>query len=81
MLSFEPRVGKAQTGQTSGGFSVIIPYYYYSCLFPFFNLACSECKKHSVVAFPKEDPFSVLVPAGNEINKVCYFIKCSGTLL
>ena len=25
MISFEPRVGKAQTGQTSGGFTVIIP--------------------------------------------------------
>ena len=25
VISFEPRVGKAQTGQTSGGFTVIIP--------------------------------------------------------
>ena len=25
MISFEPRVGKAQTGLTSGGFAVIIP--------------------------------------------------------
>ena len=25
MISFEPRAGKAQTGQTSGGFAVIIP--------------------------------------------------------
>ena len=26
VISFEPRVGKAQTGQTSGGFTVIIPF-------------------------------------------------------
>ena len=25
VISFEPRVGKAQTGQTSGGFTAIIP--------------------------------------------------------
>ena len=25
VISFEPRVGKAQTGQISGGFTVIIP--------------------------------------------------------
>ena len=25
VISFEPRVGKVQTGQTSGGFAVIIP--------------------------------------------------------
>ena len=29
MISFEPRVGKAQTGQTSGGFVVIIPKFIY----------------------------------------------------
>ena len=25
VISFKPRVGKAQTGQTSGGFAIIIP--------------------------------------------------------
>ena len=49
------------------------PYnYYYSCLLPVFNLVCSECKKHMVVAFPREDPFSIIVPAGFEISKVCF---------
>ena len=27
MISFEPRVAKAQTGQTLGGFAVIIPFF------------------------------------------------------
>ena len=27
MISFKPQVGKAQTGQTSRGFAVIIPIY------------------------------------------------------
>ena len=30
MISFEPRVGKAQTCQISGRFTVIIPNIYYS---------------------------------------------------
>ena len=30
MISFEPRVGKAQTSQTSGRFAVIIPKYFLS---------------------------------------------------
>ena len=29
MISFKPRVGKVQTGQTSGGFTVIIHFIYY----------------------------------------------------
>ena len=29
MISFKPRVGKAKTGLTSGGFTVVIPYFYY----------------------------------------------------
>ena len=28
MISFIPWVGKVQTGQTSGGFTVIIPYFF-----------------------------------------------------
>ena len=35
-ISFEPRVGKAQTGQTSGGFAVIIPIYIYIPIDSFF---------------------------------------------
>ena len=31
-----------------------------------------ECKKHMVDTFPGEDVFSILVPAGKEINKVCF---------
>ena len=27
VISFKPRVGKAQTGPTSSGFTVIIPFY------------------------------------------------------
>ncbi|KAK3407320.1 hypothetical protein EUGRSUZ_K03393 [Eucalyptus grandis] len=31
-----------------------------------------ECRKLMVDTFPREDPFSILVPAGLDINKVCY---------
>lgn len=31
-----------------------------------------ECKNHMVNTFPREDPFSILVPAGFDIDKVCH---------
>lgn len=34
-----------------------------------------ECKKLMTSAFPREDPFSVLVPAGFDIDKV-YHLFC-----
>lgn len=30
-----------------------------------------ECKKHMVDTFPREDPFTILAPAGFDIDKVC----------
>lgn len=30
-----------------------------------------ECKKCMINTFPREDPFSILVPAGFDIDKVC----------
>lgn len=30
-----------------------------------------ECKKRMVDTFPREDPFSILVPEGFDIDKVC----------
>ena len=30
MINFEPRVGKVQTDQTSGGFAVIIPFFFFN---------------------------------------------------
>ena len=30
-----------------------------------------ECKKRMVDTFSREDPFSILVPAGFDIDKVC----------
>ena len=38
MISFEPRVGKAQTGYTSGGFAVIIPFLFIRLC----NLCCGN---------------------------------------
>lgn len=32
-----------------------------------------ECKKHMIGTFPREDPFSILVPAGFDLNEVNYF--------
>jgi hypothetical protein len=29
-----------------------------------------ECKKRMIDTFPREDPFSILVPAGLDIDKV-----------
>ena len=33
MISFEPRIGKVQTGKTSGWFAVIIPLFNITLLF------------------------------------------------
>lgn len=33
-----------------------------------------ECKKRMVETFPREDPFSILVPAGFDIDKVSYYL-------
>jgi len=30
-----------------------------------------ECKKRMIQAFPREDPFSIIVPMGFDIDKVC----------
>ena len=32
-----------------------------------------NCKQRMVDTFPREDPFSILVPQGFDIDKVCWF--------
>jgi len=40
-----------------------------------------DCKKRMIEMFPREDPFSIIVPTGFDIDKVCELFHLISSLL
>ena len=51
VISFKPRVGKAKTGLTSGGFTVVIPSVFLLCLSPLLSCFRHTPRNYLVLLF------------------------------